>query len=67
MTMITIPKKVYRDLISATESFERAQNELEDFILSHNKNFITKVSRMRKTHQQKKFGNWSEFKMRYGL
>jgi hypothetical protein len=64
---ITLPKKVFNDFLKATEYFEHAQDEMENYILSQNKNFITRVNKARREHKGERFGSWEKIKSRYGV
>jgi len=64
---ITLPKRVFDNLIRANEYFEHAQNELEDYFLSHNKAFIVKTRKARRKHKNGRFLDWQKIKSRYGI
>ena len=64
---ITLPKKVFKDLVKATKYFEQAQGELEDYLLSKNQGFISKARQTRLDHRKERFGNWAKLKSKYGL
>lgn len=62
-----MPKKVFDDLVRATECFERAQDELEDYMLSQNKNFIVQARKARREHKKGQFLDWGKVRSRYGI
>ena len=64
---VTLPKRVFRDLVEAGAAFERAQSELEDYILAHSKVFVAKMRRARKEHGEEKFATWVKIKSKYGI
>lgn len=64
---VTLPKKVFEDLVRATEYFEQAQNELEDYLLSKNQGFISKAREARKNHKNGLLGDWARLKSKHGL
>lgn len=66
-TTITLPKKVFDDLVKATEHFERAQDELENYMLSRNKNFIAQARKARHEHKKGQFLDWEKVRSRYGI
>jgi len=64
---ITLPKKVFDDLVKATEHFERAKDELEDYMLSQNKNFIAQARKARYEHKKGKFLDLGKIRLRYDI
>ncbi len=64
---ITLPKKVFEDLIIASEYFEQVQNQMEDYLLVQNKSFLIRVRKARSEHKKGKFSDWSKLKSKYGL
>lgn len=66
-SVVTLPKKVFDNLIMASEYFELAQNEMEDYFLAKNKGFLARARKARNEHKQGKFGDWSKLKSKYGL
>lgn len=64
---VTLPKKVFEDLVTASGFFEQAQNQMEDYFLAKNKSFLAKARRSRKEHKEGKFGDWGQLKSKYGL
>lgn len=64
---IILPKKVFKDLVKATEYFEYVQDELEDYILSRNKHFITRARKGRNEHKRGRFLSWEKVRSRYGV
>ncbi|MEK7162498.1 MAG: hypothetical protein AAB730_01400 [Patescibacteria group bacterium] len=64
---ITLPKKIFEDVVRASAYFEEAQSELEDYLLSRNKAFISRMRKLRQEHQRGKFANWKKLKAGYGL
>lgn len=64
---ITLPKKVFDDLVRATEHFERAQDELEDYMLSQNRNFLAQVRKARHEHKTGQFLDWGKVRSKYGI
>lgn len=66
-TTVTLPKKVFDDLVRATEYFERAQDEFENYMLSQNKNFIARIRKARYEHKKGQFLDWDKVRTRYGI
>ena len=64
---ITLPKKIFKNYVQASEDFERAQSDLEDYILAHSQEFLTKIRRARKEHGAGKFSDWKDLKLKYGV
>lgn len=65
--IITLPKKAFDNLIVASEYFEQAQNQMEDYFLTKNKSFLAKARKARKEHKQGGFSDWGKLKSKYGL
>lgn len=65
--VVTLPKKVFDNLITASEYFELAQDEMEDYLLTKNKSFLANARKARKEHKQSKFGDWNKLKAKYVL
>ncbi|KKT61903.1 MAG: hypothetical protein UW74_C0039G0003 [Candidatus Giovannonibacteria bacterium GW2011_GWC2_44_8] len=66
-TTISLPKKIFEDFVRATEHFERTQDELENYFLSQNKQFVARVKKLRSEHKKGKFSDWGKMTARYGL
>lgn len=64
---VTLPKKVFNDLVKATEYFERVQDELEDYILSQNKYFVARARKGRNEHKRGRFLSWGKVRSRYDI
>ncbi len=64
---ITLPKKVFKDFVLAAEDLERAQSKLEDYILSRDKGFISRMRKIRAEHRHGRFADWAKIKAVYGL
>ena len=64
---ITLPKKVFKDFIQATERIEQVQNTLEDLFLTQDKKFIANMNKLRREHKKGHFADWSGLKSKYGL
>lgn len=64
---VTLPKKLFEDLVQATEYFEQMQSELENFILSRDTKFLAKMRKARRDHAKGKFSDWVKLRRRYGV
>lgn len=64
---VTLPKKLFEDLVQSTEYFDKIQSELEDFVLSHDARFLVKMRKARRDHAKGKFSDWARLRRRYGL
>lgn len=64
---ITLPKKLFKDLVYATEYFEQIQSELEDFILSRDAKFLARMRKAKRDHVKSKFLDWTKLRARYDL
>ncbi|KKS39015.1 MAG: hypothetical protein UV01_C0001G0091 [Parcubacteria group bacterium GW2011_GWA2_42_14] len=66
-TTIQIPKHIFEDIIEAGRKFSVAEDELEDFLLATNQDFLKKMRRLRVAHNSGRLGNWQKLKAKYGL
>lgn len=64
---VTIPKKLFKDLLQVTDYFEQIQSELEDFVLSRDAKFLARMRKARRDHAKGKFPDWVKLKARYGV
>ena len=64
---ITLPKKLFADLVQTMEYFSQLQSELEDFMLSGDKRFLSDMRKARREHLADNFSDWSKMKAKYGL
>ena len=64
---IQVPKLVLRELFEACKRFNAAEDVLEDFLLTSDKNFINKMRRLRAAHKAGSLRNWQELKAKHGL
>lgn len=64
---VTLPKKLFEDLVQATEFFEQIQSELEDFVLSRDAEFLAKMRKAKRGHAKGKFSDWAQLRRRYGV
>ena len=51
---VSVPQRVFESFIDAYQRMEKFSDEFEDFILVHNKKFISKVKKARKEHLGRK-------------
>lgn len=66
-TTVTLPKRLLKDLLQATEYFDKIQSELEDFVLSSDAKFLAKMRKARREHTKGEFSDWLRIKAKYGL
>lgn len=59
---ISIPQKLLRDMIEAQQRWEKFSDELEDFLLSSDKQFIKKMEKARREHLKGKVRDLQELK-----
>lgn len=64
---ITLPKKIFQDMIVGVENFEQIQDALEDYLFIHNKKFLDKIRKARINHRKRNFTDWSTMKKKYGV
>lgn len=64
---VTLPKKLFEDLIQAADYFDQIQSELEDFMLSRDAQFLARMRKMRREHAKGRFADWTKLKARYGI
>lgn len=51
---IAVPQKLLSSIIEAQRKWDKVSNELEDFLLSSDKNFLKKIRQARNQHQHRK-------------
>lgn len=59
---VSVPQKLLNSMIEAQKKWEEFSNELEDFLLSSDKQFIKKMERARKEHLKGKIKSLRELK-----
>lgn len=64
---ITLPKKLFEDLVKTMEYFGQLQNELDDFMLGKDKKFLSDMRKARREHLSSSFSDWSKMKSEYGI
>lgn len=62
-----MPKKIFEDLIQATDYLDQIQSELEDFLLSRDVKFLARMRKTKRDHVKNRFSDWSKLKARYGV
>ncbi len=64
---ITVPRKALEEMLQASAYFERAQDELENYLLSKNKHFLAEMKKLQREEKQSKPGSWESLKTKYGV
>lgn len=54
MATITIPKRLFVRLVETERVFEKLYEDIEDYLLAHDKSFLAKMRRARKAHLEGK-------------
>jgi len=62
---ISIPKNLFDSMIQTYQKWERFSNELEDFLMSSNDDFIKKMRKARQEHLGGKTKPLADLKKKY--
>lgn len=62
---ISLPQESVRNLFDAVKNIEQFQDEIEDFLLFQNSDFLKKIRQAKIENEKEKTISWIDFKKKY--